>query len=301
MSYHEASEPECTARRGDVALVIRPRERDLGGFSVRRVLPAAARQMVGPFIFFDHMGPAQFPPGQGIDVRPHPHIGLSTVTYLFQGRIRHRDSLGFVQDIEPGAVNLMVAGSGIVHSERSPDAERTAGSRLHGIQMWMALPGGQEECAPSFTHYAAGQLPVIGRPGVTIRVIIGALFQARSPVVAPTETLCCELQLQAGAVVEVPLSRQEAAVYVVEGCVTLGGCDLHPHTMAVLAPGSQFQLGASEAARCFLIGGAPVGPRYIWWNFVAGDLARIESAKEQWRSARFPGVPGEDEFIPLPE
>jgi hypothetical protein len=301
MSYHEANEPECTARRGDVALVIRPRERDLGGFSVRRVLPAAARQTVGPFIFFDHMGPAQFPPGQGIDVRPHPHIGLSTVTYLFQGRIRHRDSLGFVQDIEPGAVNLMVAGSGIVHSERSPDKERADGSRLPGIQMWMALPTGQEDCDPAFRHHAAGSLPVVELPGANIQLIIGSLCQARSPVVVPTETLCCEIQLRAGAVIDVPLGPQEAALYVVEGCVTLGGCDLHPHTMAVLAPGSGFRLEASEAARCFLIGGAPVGARHIWWNFVAGDMGRIELAKQRWRSGQFPRVPGEQEFIPLPE
>lgn len=301
MSFHEASEPECTTRRGDVALVIRPRERDLGGFSVRRVLPAAARQTVGPFIFFDHMGPAQFPPGQGIDVRPHPHIGLSTVTYLFQGRIRHRDSLGYVQDIEPGAVNLMVAGSGIVHSERSPDTDRVAGSRLHGIQMWMALPAGQEDCAPSFTHHAAANLPVVERPGARIHVIIGTLFQARSPVIVPMETLCGELQLQAGVVIDVPLGVQEAAVYVVEGCVALGGCELHPHTMAVLAPGPGFRLAAREASRCFLIGGAPVGTTYIWWNFVAGDMARIELAKEKWRAGKFPKVPGEDEFIPLPE
>jgi len=301
MTYHEASEPECTTRRGDVALVIRPRERDLGGFSVRRVLPAPARQTVGPFIFFDHMGPAQFPPGQGIAVRPHPHIGLSTVTYLFQGRIRHRDSLGYVQDIEPGAVNLMLAGSGIVHSERSPDTDRVAGSRLHGIQMWMVLPGGQEECAPAFTHYPATRLPVVERPGTSIRVIIGALFEARSPVVVPTQTLCCEFRLQAGAVIDVPVGQQEAALYVVEGCMTLAGCDLHPHTMAILAPGPSFRLEASEASRCFLIGGAPAGTRYIWWNFVASNMARIELAKEQWRSGKFPAVPGEDEFIPLPE
>lgn len=301
MSYHEANQPECTARGGDVALVIRPRERDLGGFSVRRVLPAAARQTVGPFIFFDHMGPAQFPPGKGIDVRPHPHIGLSTVTYLFQGRIRHRDSLGYVQDIEPGAVNLMLAGSGIVHSERSSDADRVAGSRLHGVQMWMALPAGQEDCAPAFTHYAAGQIPVIERPGARIHVVIGALFQSRSPVVVPTETLCCELQLQPGAVIDVPHGQQEAALYVVEGCVTMGGCELRPHTMAVPAPGSGVRIGASETSRCFLIGGAPVGTRYIWWNFVADDLTRIELAKERWRSGKFPRVPGENEFIPLPE
>ena len=301
MSYHEASEQECTARRGEVALVIRPRERDLGGFSVRRVLPAAARQTVGPFIFFDHMGPAQFPPGQGIDVRPHPHIGLSTVTYLFQGRIRHRDSLGFVQDIELGAVNLMVAGSGIVHSERSPDAEREHGSRVHGIQMWMALPDGQEDCVPAFIHHATGQLPLVERPGARVQVIIGSLFQARSPVMVPTDTLCCEFQLQAGAVIDVPHGQREAALYVVEGCVKLGGCDLRPHTMAVLAPGPGFRLEASEASRGFFIGGAPVGTRHIWWNFVAGDMGRIELAKERWRSGKFPRVPGEQEFIPLPD
>lgn len=302
MSRHDAAEPECTQQQGDVALVIRPRERDLGGFSVRRVLPAPARQAVGPFIFFDHMGPARFAPGNGIDVRPHPHIGLATVTYLFDGRIRHRDSLGCVQDIEPGAVNYMVAGSGIVHSERSTDADRAAGSRLHGIQMWMALPDDAEECAPSFTHYPATDLPRVARAGVNLHVLIGSLPGVRSPVAVPSETLCCDVQLASGATLDVPRDTgQETAVYVVHGCVTVGGCRLEPHTMAVLAAGRSFRVSAREQSRCFIIGGTGVGPRTISWNFVAGAADRIGRARDRWRAGAFDPVPGETEFIPLPD
>lgn len=300
MNQGEVGDANCSVPGDHVMLLIRPHEKDLGGFRVRRLLPAPARQAVGPFIFFDHMGPAEFPPGRGIDVRPHPHIGLATVTYLFEGRIRHRDSLGSVQDIEPGAVNLMVAGSGIVHSERSTDADRAAGSRVHGIQMWMALPEELEECAPAFAHHGAGMLPVVGLPGVSIRVVIGTLFGARSPVAVPMDTLCCELQLQPGAGLEIPVPPgQELAVYVIQGDVRAGDLELERHTMAVLTPGSR--LAARSAARCFVIGGAPIGARHLWWNFVASDPARLRQAGERWKSGAFPAVPGEHEFIPLPE
>lgn len=299
MDKGEVGVAECSAPGGDVTLLILPREKDLGGFSVRRLLPAPARQAVGPFIFFDHMGPAEFPPGSGIDVRPHPHIGLATVTYLFEGRIRHRDSLGSVQDIEPGAVNLMVAGSGIVHSERSTDADRAAGSRLHGIQMWMALPSEREECAPAFAHHGAGTLPVVELPGASIRVVIGTLFGARSPVAVPMDTLCCELLLQPGAALEIPaLPGRELALYVVQGDVSAGDCELHCHSMAVLAAGTH--LTARASVRGFLIGGAAVGARHLWWNFVASDPARIEQARRKWQAGGFARVPGEHEFIPLP-
>lgn len=302
MSRHEAAEPECTQQQGDVTLVIRPRERDLGGFGVRRLLPAPARQAVGPFVFFDHMGPARFAPGHGIDVRPHPHIGLATVTYLFEGRIRHRDSLGCVQDIEPGAVNHMVAGSGIVHSERSTDTDRAAGSSLHGIQMWMALPDAEAECEPAFSHYPAADLPRIAPPGVELRVLIGTLHGVNSPVRVPSETLCCDVQLVPGANLDVARGAgQETALYVVNGCVSAGGCRLEPHTMAVLAPGRPFRVSAREQSRCFLIGGTAVGPRTLWWNFVARDAERIQQARDRWRTGAFAPVPGETEFIPLPD
>jgi redox-sensitive bicupin YhaK (pirin superfamily) len=300
MGQDQVDDAKCGARGEHVTLLIRPQEKDLGGFSVRRLLPAPARQAVGPFIFFDHMGPAQFPPGSGVDVRPHPHIGLATVTYLFEGRIRHRDSLGFVQDIEPGAVNLMVAGSGIVHSERSTEADRATGSRLHGIQMWMALPAELEECAPAFTHHGADALPVVEQSGARVRVIIGTMYGALSPVTVPMETLCCELLLQPGAGLEVPVPPgRELALYVVQGSITAGDCDLQSHTMAVLASGTR--LSARGSARCFIIGGVPVGARQLWWNFVASDPARLRQAGERWQSGAFPGVPGEHEFIPLPE
>jgi len=299
MSFHKANEPVCTEARGAVELVIRPKARDLGGFSVRRVLPARERRMVGPFIFFDHMGPAEFPPGEGIQVRPHPHIGLATVTYLFEGEIMHRDSLGFVQPIRPGAVNLMTAGRGIVHSERAgDDLNRT--SRLHGIQSWMALPAEQQEREPDFLHYPADQLPEFERDGAFVRIIIGRAWDMSSPVVSHSPTLYLECRLPQGAELPLPGDQEELAVYVVSGKVNVGREPLESGLMAVTAPGHAPRLHALEDSHVMVIGGAALGERHIWWNFVSTSKSRIEQAKQDWTNSRFGTVPGETEHIPLP-
>ncbi len=300
MSYESALDPECSPGADDIELLIRPRTRDLGEFSVRRVLPASDRQMVGPFIFFDHMGPAEFPPGQGIQVRPHPHIGLAAITYLFDGEIVHRDSLGYHQPIRPGAVNLMTAGRGIVHSERAgPDLNQH--STLHGIQSWMALPDGQEDIEPAFDHIPAGELPQIQTDGAVVRLIMGQAFGRISPVTTFAPTLYLELQLEANARQVVPRSVEELAVYVVSGAVRIGARQLAEGTMAVICAGSDLTLRADQASRVMVIGGAPIGRRHLWWNFVASSRDRIERAKDDWRSGRFDTVAGDDEFIPLPE
>jgi len=301
MSWLEASQPVCTERRDDVMLMIEPRSRDLGGFHVRRVLPAAERQMVGPFIFFDEMGPADFPAGEGINVRPHPHIGLSTVTYLFAGEILHRDSLGYVQPIRPGAINLMTAGRGIVHSERTSEALRASGQRLHGIQTWMALPDGHEETAPSFEHVPADELPVLDADGVRATVILGTGFGAKSPVATLIDTLYVDLEMTAGSRVPLPTDAAELAAYVVSGSIRIGTCTLQASTMGVIASGSKADIEAGADSRVMLIGGASPGERHVWWNFVSSQHTRIERAKADWRAGRFAPVPGDDEFIPLPE
>jgi len=300
MSYLRANEPVCTGAAGEIELVIEPRARDLGGFSVRRVLPAPERRMVGPFVFFDHMGPAEFPPGAGIQVRPHPHIGLSTVTYLFDGEIMHRDSLGFTQPIQPGAVNLMTAGRGIVHSERAGSDLQTH-SRLHGIQSWMALPEEQQERAPDFEHYPADRLPQIERDGVTVRLIMGEAWGARSPVTCYLPTLYAECRIAAGEVLEPPSNGDELAAYVVEGAIAISDHDIPAGRMAVFGAGCAPGLEAREDSRVMLIGGSNPGPRHIWWNFVSTSRERIERARDDWREQRFATVPGDDEFIPLPE
>lgn len=300
MSYESALDPECTAGSDAVELLIRPRTRDLGEFSVRRVLPASKRQMVGPFIFFDHMGPAEFPPGQGIQVRPHPHIGLATITYLFEGEIVHRDSLGFEETIRPGAVNLMTAGRGIVHSERAgPDLHRL--SRLHGIQSWMALPDGQEEIEPAFAHTPATDLPQLESDGAVVHLIMGQAFGRTSPVTTFGPTLYLEVQLEGGAHWVMPGEVDELAAYVVSGAVRIGSCAVAEGTMAVIPAGSDLTLEADEASLVMVIGGAPTGRRHLWWNFVASSEARIEQARDDWRQGRFGRVAGDDEFIPLPE
>lgn len=300
MSRHHAPDPVCTERRGTVELLIEGRSRDLGGFCVRRVLPSPARRTVGPIIFLDEMGPAEFPPGEGINVRPHPHIGLATVTFLFSGEILHRDSLGFVQPIEPGAVNLMTAGRGIVHSERTPPEREASGQRLHGIQTWMALPDGSEEIEPAFVHYPRAVLPVLEGDGVETTIVIGSLDGTSSPVTAHADTLYLVARLRAGAEAPVPDHVQERAVYVVSGQVELGGGALEPGTMAVLRPG-EARVRASEPSRILIVGGEPVGRRHIWWNFVHSSAERIERAKADWRDGAFDRVPGDDELIPLPE
>ena len=274
--------------------------KDLGGFSVRRVLPAESRRMVGPFIFFDHVGPAEFPPGEGIAVRPHPHIGLSTVTYLFEGEIIHRDSLGCVQAIEARAVNLMTAGRGIVHSERAgDDLDRV--SRLHGIQSWMALPEAQQECDPDFTHYPASSLPEFVHAGVTIRVIVGEAFGHRSPVTQYAQTLYLECHFKAAAVLCLPNDCDEIAVYLVSGEIRVAETVITGGHMAVAQSGATLQLEATGDSHVMIIGGEKFSERHIWWNYVSSSQQRIEQAKQDWRDNRFGEVAGETEFIPLPE
>jgi hypothetical protein len=285
-----------------IARLLAPHVRDLGGFSVRRLVPAAEQRSVGPFVFFDHMGPADFPPGQGLDVRPHPHIGLATVTYLYEGAFMHRDSLGTVQRIEPGAVNWMTAGRGIVHSERSPDDLRAAGHRAHGIQTWVALPRSREQDAPAFAHVPAAALPVLSLPAVEARVIAGTAFGLEAPTPVASPTLYVAIDLAAGATLPLDPEHAERAVYVVDGDVTIDGDAVPLHHVAVLAPEGTCTLSASSAARVMLFGGASLdGPRRLWWNFVASDPALIEVAKRRWVDGGFDPVPGETEFIPLPD
>lgn len=293
--------PSCDA----LDLVIVPRVRDLGdGFSVRRALPHGKRQMVGPFIFFDQMGPVQFVAGQGLDVRPHPHIGLATVTYLFDGRIMHRDSEGNALEITPGAMNLMTAGRGIAHSERSP-AEARAGDakgRMFGIQSWIALPAAHEETDPGFQHFSAADLPVIADTGITARIIAGSAFGARSPVGMHSDWLYAEVLLVPGATAPLDADTEERAIYVVEGEVEIAGDLFEGPRLLIFRPGDRITVRARTAARLMYLGGSALeGPRYIWWNFVSSRRERIEEAKEAWKAGRFPRVPGEEDFIPLPE
>jgi redox-sensitive bicupin YhaK (pirin superfamily) len=284
-----------------VEQVIKGRTRDLGGFSVRRVLPAPSAQMIGPFIFFDHLGPVSLAPGVGLDVRPHPHIALATVTYLFAGSIVHRDSLGFVQRITPGDVNWMTAGSGIVHSERSPEDERRRGVRAHGIQSWVALPDGHEEDAADFQHHPCATLPSASRSGVELRVIAGEAFGRRSPVRVLWPTLYVDLMVAAGGCVEIGADYTEQACYVAEGEIEVAGTRGAEGELLVLSSGDAVTLCARHSARVILLGGERFAtPRFIWWNFVASSRERIDSAKRQWAEGRFASVPGESEFIPLP-
>jgi redox-sensitive bicupin YhaK (pirin superfamily) len=281
--------------------VISSRERDLGGFVVRRVLPAGDRPMVGPFIFFDHLGPTRFAPGYGIDVRPHPHIALATVTYLFSGSLEHRDSLGSVREIRPGDVNWMSAGRGIVHSERTPRAARASGEHVHGIQSWVALPDGHEDGDPTFVHYPAADLPSRAADGIDLTLVAGDGFGLRSPVATLWPTLYVHARFARGATLEVPPEHAERAVYVVEGELAVDGTRAAAGELAVLDSGRHAVLRATGDARAMLLGGAKFPtPRYIWWNFVASSQERIERAKERWERRQFPSVPGETEFIPLP-
>jgi hypothetical protein len=300
VSVQPVYEPDCKETTGSVELTIAPRTRSLGDFDVRRVLPAAKRRMVGPFIFFDHMGPAVFPPGKGIAVRPHPHIGLATITYLFEGEIIHRDSLGFVQPIRAGAVNLMTAGRGIVHSERAGQ-DLAVTSRLHGIQSWTALPLEREETDPAFVHYPANALPELTVGASTVRVIMGSAYGAVSPVTVHSPTIYLEVRLPPRATFTIPTELSERAVYVVTGAIQIDGHAYAAGTLAVLRPNAAAPLIATAESRVMVIGGEPVGPRHIWWNFVASTEDRIERAKLDWQHERFPHVPGDAERIPLPE
>jgi redox-sensitive bicupin YhaK (pirin superfamily) len=304
MSWHPADEAAARAAPvGAIETIIVPRPRDIGGFAVRRVLPSARRRTVGPFVFFDHMGPADFAPGHGLDVRPHPHIGLATVTYLFEGEQVHRDTLGTVQVIRPGDVNWMTAGRGIAHSERTDPALRRTGSRLAGIQSWVALPAGHEDGAPAFAHHPGASLPVIARDGARVRLIAGAFGGERSPVETASETLYADVALDAGAALEVPVDHAERALYPVDGVIALGGESFEAGQLLVLAPGAAVTIEAFAPARLMLLGGAPLdGPRHLWWNFVSSDPARIDRAKADWQAGRFPKIPGDHvEFVPLPE
>jgi redox-sensitive bicupin YhaK (pirin superfamily) len=286
-----------------VLLVIDPRPRDLGGFTVRRLLPAAANRMVGPFIFLDHMGPAVMERGKGMDVRPHPHIALATVTYLFEGEIIHRDTLGSELAIHPGDVNWMLAGRGIAHSERSSPEARARGVRIHGIQSWVALPTAHEEDAPAFAHHPASTLPKVSRPGAELTVIAGTAYGARSPVAVLSPTLYVDARLDAGARLTIDEGHPQRAVHVAEGTARIGDREIGPGVMAVLRPGAEVSVEAEEPSRVMLLGGAPLdGDRHIWWNFVSSSKERIEKAKDDWRSGRFGKVPGDEkEWIPLPE
>jgi redox-sensitive bicupin YhaK (pirin superfamily) len=285
--------------RSSVELVVEPKAKDLGEFTVRRVLPSAERQMVGPFIFFDHMGPAEFPPGKGVQVRPHPHIGIATITYLFEGEIVHRDDLGYTQTIYPGAVNLMTAGRGIVHSERAGDDLDTT-SRLHGIQSWMALPADQQECDPAFEHYPVDSLPRLDHEGVAVTVIIGSAYGYESPVAVRASMLYLELVMPAGSGITLPDDFAELGAYIVEGKLGIDDRELSSGSMAVFNAGSKPHITALTECRVMVVGGENMGERHIWWNFVSTSMERIEQAKADWRDKRFGKVAGDDEFIPLP-
>ncbi|KVA25959.1 pirin family protein [Burkholderia ubonensis] len=285
-----------------IQALLKPHVRDIGNLQVRRTLPALAARLVGPFIFFDHMGPATLLPGTGLDVRPHPHIGLATVTYLFEGAILHRDSLGSLQEIVPGDVNWMTAGRGIVHSERTPDALRERGHTVHGIQTWVALPLAHETDAPSFEHHEAAALPKLNDDGVSLTVIAGDAFGLRSPVTTFSRTLYVAAEFADGGRLVLDASHEERAIYLVDGDLAIDGTPLEPAQMAVLAPGATVTLTSGAGARAMLLGGDRLeGERFIDWNFVASSRDAIERAKEAWTRQEMGKVPGETEWIPLPE
>lgn len=288
------------AMTSPISLQIQPKTRDLGEFSVRRALPDRRRQRVGPFIFFDHMGPATFPPGSGVNVRSHPHIGLATITYLFDGEILHRDSLGYVQAIQPGAVNWMTAGKGIVHSEKVTEEIYSNGQFLHGIQTWVALPTDKEDIEPRFEHYPADRIPRFRRDGAAITVIIGEAYGKASPVQTESETLYLEVKLDAGARLELPVTR-ELGIYVVAGQLKLGEEQVEAGTLAVAENDAEIVICSAHDAHVMVCGGATLeGERHIEWNFVSSDPDKIARAKTDWVEKRFDAVPGEDDFIPLP-
>jgi len=305
MSWHPSNDPilgdpfTCDA----LELAIVPRTRDLGdGFAVRRALPHGKRQMVGPFIFFDHFGPMQFIAGKGMDVRPHPHIGLATVTYLFDGAIMHRDSEGNVREIQPGAMNLMTAGRGIAHSERTPDVQRANGQKMLGLQSWIALPAGSEEIDPSFQHYGAESLPTVQDKGFSARIIAGKAFGKASPVSMVSPWFYVEVTAAAGATMPLDPDHEERAIYVVDGEIDIAGDRHEGPKLLIFRPGDEITIKVQRDTRMMFLGGdALEGPRHLWWNFVSSSKERIEQAKEDWKTGRFAHVPDEHEFIPLPE
>ena len=304
MSWQPANEADCSNPEScpTVETVIVPRSRDIGGFDVRRALPSTRRQMIGPFIFFDQMGPATFAENKGIDVRPHPHIGLSTVTWLIEGEILHRDSVGSVQTIRPGEVNWMTAGSGIAHSERTPEGLRDGGARLYGVQTWLALPKKHEETAPRFEHFTADRLPRIEGDGIEATLIAGTGWGKRSPVGVFSETLYADMRLAAGATLTIPPEHEERGVYVLTGGIEIAGDRFEAGTLLALRPGVPVDVRASGQTHLIVLGGETAdAPRHIWWNFVSSSAERIEQAKADWKAGRFAPVTGDDEFIPLPE
>ena len=285
-----------------VSLIIPAREKDLGGFQARRVLPFAKHRMVGPWIFFDHMGPADFAPGVGINVRPHPHINLATVTYLFSGAILHRDSLGTRSVIVPGDINLMVAGKGITHSEREEESAQAKTRHLDGLQLWLALPETDEEMDPAFFHYDADEIPGFSEDGVSVRVMMGQAFGLTSPVKTYAKTFYAEFRLAAGKTIDAPMTAEDRAIYACNGALEIDGQRLEQYQMAILATGAEAQITAVEDTHFVIIGGEPLTERHIYWNFVSSRPERIEQAKADWQAQIFPKVPGDDqEFIPLPE
>jgi redox-sensitive bicupin YhaK (pirin superfamily) len=293
-----------TAMRTGTGLesIIIPRLHDLGGFEVRRALPAAERRMIGSFVFLDQMGPANLPPGRGIDVRPHPHVGLATVTYLFAGEIFHRDTLGSAQAIRAGEINWMTAGRGIAHSERTDAPVRAAGGPVSGLQTWVGLPKTHEETEPSFVHHGAGSLPIVEGDRMKARILIGSAFGATSPVKTFSEMIYADIALEIGARLRVPGDLEERGLYIVEGPIEIDGVPYAPSQLLVLKPGAEIIVSAPAGARVMLLGGEPLdGPRHLWWNFVSSSKERIETAKREWKEGRFGKVPGDDEFIPLPE
>ena len=282
--------------------IVAPREHDIGNLVVRRAVPTIQARSVGPFVFVDHMGPAVFEPGAGIDVRPHPHIGLATVTFLWAGTIRHRDTLGSLQDIAPGDVNWMTAGRGIAHSERTPPELRGGGEPVHGMQTWVALPKPHEEAAPEFHHHAAATLPRFERGGATLRVIAGRAFGEESPVRVFADTLNVAIDLAPGAEIAIDATHAERALYVLDGEAQLDGADIPRRHLVLPDRGAPAVLRAKTPLKAMLFGGEPLdAPRHLWWNFVSSSKERIEQAKLDWREGRFGTVPGETEFIPLPE
>lgn len=305
MSWQKAEEAECASPETcpDVETVIVPRSQDIGDFEVRRALPSSKRRMVGPFVFFDHFGPTVLAAGRGLDVRPHPHIGLSTLTWLIEGEIMHRDSIGSVQNIRPGEVNWMTAGRGIAHSERSPDGQRKADSPLLGLQTWLALPQRHEETDPAFQHVAARALPVISGDGMTATLVAGTGWGETSPVGVFSDTIYADVRLDAGAILPIPDEHEERAVYVLSGNVEIAGDRFDPATMLVLRPGDGIAVKALSPSHVMVIGGAAAdGPRHVWWNFVSSSKERIEQAKADWKAHRFGAVVGDtEEFIPLPD
>ena len=304
MSFFPGKDPALGDVRASDAIeqVIVPRSIDLGDFRVHRALPSAEPRMVGPFILFDHAGPAVLRAGNGVDVRPHPHIGLATVTYLFDGEVLHRDSLGTAMPIQPGAVNLMIAGRGIVHSERSVPERRASGDKLHGLQLWVALPAASEEAAPVFAHTSAADIPELNENGMMLRVILGTMHRLRSPAATSWDTLFADAHLKAGTGLPVDAEHEERAIYVLAGDIEIGGERYGPEQLLVLRPGDPVFVRAVSDAHIAVIGGAAMdGPRHIWWNFVSSRKERIEAAKADWKAGRFDVVPGDTvEFIPLP-